>query len=60
MKNGLHELQILEKIVMAAVVSSSHVFEETLRAEIITSDLELFDFYSLLSLAQGQTALSFL
>lgn len=53
-------MQILEKIVMAVVVSSSHVFEETLRAEIITSDLELFDFYSLLLLAQGQTALSFL
>lgn len=43
MKNVL-ELQILEKVIMAVVISSGHVFEETLWAEIITSDLELFDF----------------
>lgn len=45
---------------MVEVVSSSHVFEETLWAEIITSDLQLFDFYGLFLLAQGQAALSFL
>lgn len=41
-------------------VSSCHVFEEALWAEIITSDLQLFDSCSLLLLARGQVALSFL
>lgn len=41
-------------------VSSCQVFEEALWAEIITSDLQLFDFCSLLLLARGQVALSFL
>lgn len=45
---------------MAVVVSWCHVFEEALWAEIITSDLQLFDFCCLLLLAQGQAALSFL
>ncbi len=40
---------------MAEVVSSSHVFEEALQAEIITSDLQLFDFCSLLLF--GETSL---
>lgn len=45
---------------MVVAVSWCHVFEETLRAEIITSDLQLFDFCCLLLLALGQAVLSFL
>lgn len=50
----------MEMLIMAVAVSSCHVFEEALQAEIITSDLQLFDSCSLLLLAQGQAALSFL
>lgn len=45
---------------MVVAVSSCHVFEEALRAEIITSDLQLFDSCCLLLLARGQADLSFL
>lgn len=45
---------------MVVTVSSCHVFEEAPWAEIITSDLQLFDSCSLLLLARGQTVLSFL
>lgn len=47
-------------LITAVDVSACHVFEEALQAEIITSDLQLFDFCGLLLLAQGQTVLSFL
>lgn len=47
-------------VIMAVVVSSCHVFEDAIWTEIITSDLQIFDFCSLLFLALGQAALSFL
>lgn len=50
----------MEMLIIAVDVSACHVFEEALQAEIITSDLQVFDFCGLLLLAQGHTILSFL
>lgn len=60
MLNVLRGVQTLEMLITAVAVSSCHVFEEALRAEIITLDLQLFDSCSLLLLARGQAALPFL